>query len=52
MKKKTGKSKTGKPVKDLSRKPLNAKTARSVKGGTTSFSYGKIHVEYKPQSDG
>ena len=49
MKKKSGKSKTGKPVKDLSRKSLNAKTARNVKGGTTSFQFAKVNVEYKPQ---
>lgn len=49
MKKKTGKSKPGKSIKDLSRKSLSAKTAKNVKGGTTSLSYSKVSVEYKPQ---
>jgi hypothetical protein len=48
MKKKTGKSKAGKSVRDLPRKTVSARTAKSVKGGT-SLSYGKIQVEYKPQ---
>ena len=51
MKKKTAKSKAGKSVKDLPRKPLNARTARGVKGGTTSLSYSKVSVEYKPQKE-
>jgi hypothetical protein len=49
MKKKTGKSKAGKSLRDLPRKSLNAKTAKAVKGGTTSLSFAKVSVEYKPQ---
>jgi len=37
MKKKTGKSKAAKSVRDLPRKSLNAKTAKGVKAGTTSL---------------
>lgn len=48
-KKKTGKSKAVKPMKDLPRKTLNAKTAKAVKGGEVSLSFGKVAVEYKPQ---
>jgi hypothetical protein len=48
MKKKTGKSKAGKSVRDIPRKTVNAKTAKSVKGGV-SLSFAKVAVEYKPQ---
>lgn len=51
-KKKTRKSKAAKSMRDLPAKTLNAKTAKSVKGGepleNISFSYAKVHVEYKP----
>jgi len=49
MKKKAGKPKAGKSMRDLPRKTLNAKTAKGVKGGTTSLSFAKVSVEYKPQ---
>ena len=51
-KKKTGKSKTAKSMRDLPRKSLNTNTAKSVKGGApsenVSLSFSKVHVEYKP----
>jgi hypothetical protein len=49
MKKKTMKSKPAKSLKTLPAKKLNAKTAKAVKGGTTSLSFAKVSVEYKPQ---
>ena len=51
MKKKAGKSKAGKSMRDLPRKTVSAKTAKGVKGGNenVSFSYGKVRFEYKPQ---
>ncbi len=51
-KKKTGKSKTAKSMRDLPRKTLNGKTAKAVKGGhseNVSLAFAKVNVEYKPQ---
>jgi hypothetical protein len=48
-KKKTGKSKAVKSMRDLPRKTLNAKTAKAVKGGNVSLAFAKMNVEYKPQ---
>jgi hypothetical protein len=49
-KKKTRKSKAAKSMRDLPAKTLNAKSAKGVKGGDVSLSYGKIQWEYKPQN--
>jgi hypothetical protein len=49
MKKKAGKSKaTAKSVRNLPAKTVKGKDSKAVKGGT-SFTYGSLQVEYKPQ---
>jgi hypothetical protein len=54
-KKKAGKSKVTKSMRNLPAKTLNAKTAKTVKGGGTtkgalseniSLNFGKIHIDY------
>jgi hypothetical protein len=46
-KKKTGKSKAAKSVKDLPAKAANARTAKG--GGGVGFTYGKVQIPYQPQ---
>jgi len=48
-KKKTRKSRAAKPMRDLPAKPVSAKTAKNIKGGT--LTYRGLQVEYKPQKD-
>jgi len=55
MKKKAGKSKATRSMKNLPAKPLKSKAAKGVKGGATgpseniTFEYGGQKILYTPQ---